>query len=67
MMQKIWNALRVATPLSLITFGFSFSQIPDFLVSTEVRALLAQFITQIAIGVTDALIDLAIMSVFDLV
>ena len=67
MKQKLWNALKVAMPLSLITFGFSFSQIPEFLGSTEVRALLAQVITQIAIGVTDALIDLAIMSVFDLI
>ncbi len=67
MKQKIWNALRVATPLSLITFGFSFSQIPEFLGSTEIRALLAQVITQIAVGVTDALIDLAIMSAFDLI
>ena len=67
MKQKSLNALKVATPLSLITFGFSFSQIPDFLAGTEIRALLAQVIMQIAIGVTDALIDLAIMSAFDLV
>ena len=67
MKQKFWNGLKLATPRSLITFGFSFSQIPDFLAGTEIRALLAQVITQIAIGVTDAWIDLAIMSVFDLV
>ena len=67
MKQKFWNALKVATPLSLITCSFSFSQIPEFLGSTEIRALLAQVITQIAVGVTDALIDLAIMSAFDLI
>lgn len=67
MKQKIWTVLRFAAPLGLITFSFSFSQIPVFLTSNEIRALFAQVFTQIAIGLADAVIDLAVFSAFGLV
>ena len=67
MMQKTWTVLRFAAPLGLITFSFSFSQIPIFLTSNEIRALFAQVFTQIAIGFADALINLAVFAGFGLV
>ncbi len=67
MLNRFWTAMRALAPLTATVAGFSFSEIPDWLASTEVRALMAQLVAQLAIGVTDAIINIAIGAAFGVV
>lgn len=67
MKQKFWNAMRVAFPLALILPGWSFSQIPDFFTGPEMKLFITEVVTQLAIGVADAAIEIAVLVTFGLV
>lgn len=64
---KFWTGMRRLAPLALILPGWSFSQIPDFFTSHEFKVFAVQVLTQIAIGVTDAVIEVATLSLFGLI
>ena len=59
MRNRIWTGLRVFLPITGVAAGFSLSDIPEWLASDEIRAVLAQLVAQVAIGVVDAMITVA--------
>ena len=60
MRNRIWTGLRVFLPITGVAVGFSFSDIPAWLASDEIKALIAQLVAQLAIGVVDAVIDVGV-------
>jgi hypothetical protein len=60
MRNRIWTGLRVFLPITGVAVGFSFSDIPAWLASDEIKAVIAQLVAQMAIGVTDAVITVAV-------
>ena len=67
MKEKFWRTMRVAFPLALILPGWSLSQIPDFFTSSDMKLFISEVVTQLAIGVADAAIEIAVMLAFGLV
>jgi len=67
MKRKFWNTMRAAAPLALILPGFSFSQIPAFFTSSELKVFVTQVITQVAIGVADVAIEIAVQLAFGVI
>ena len=59
MRNRIWTGLRVFLPITGVAAGFSLSDIPEWLASDEIRAVFAQLVAQVAMGVVDAMISVA--------
>jgi hypothetical protein len=59
MRNRIWTGLRVFLPITGVAVGFSFSDIPAWLASDDIKALIAELVAQVAIGVVDAMITVA--------
>lgn len=66
-MQRLMPAMRTLLPLAVILPGFSLSAIPEFLIGPEMRAIAANFVAQVLIGVADAVIGVVVDAAFGLI
>ncbi|UCG32319.1 MAG: hypothetical protein JSU68_11700 [Phycisphaerales bacterium] len=67
MKRNFWKAMMAFAPLAMILPGWSLSEIPKFFWSADFKAFLVDVLTQVTIGVADAIIEVSTFYAFGLV